>query len=269
MASLSNDQIVEILSLTNGNTKMLTDAGVPTGQIIRALVGSPELVSKLRKTATAATAGYGKFYRNKVYDPTWAMNGVESKWASASPKQAKFALDFWKKVKEQGIDQTTFDAIKANLNENKDVHIQQYGIDENEYDDMMAAFDAEFEDFRESEKNRLRKQHAAYKSQQKELGIVPDQFDGAGGVDYRTQAKSQYLTAKTGIVGLYDIPTSIDDYAAKELDAFKSFAKKKGLDTGRIDQLAPQLTDVIKKKVGKNYQNYALQDLLKRQVTGQ
>lgn len=276
MANLNDSQVLQILNLTNGDTTALTNANVPTGQIMRVLVNNPSLVGKIQKNAAKTVTRYGRFYRNYNYNPTYAKNAVESKWALASPKQARFALDFWGKVKQQGIDTTTFEAVKSDLDDNKNDYIAQYGITENEYDDMMTTFDSDYEDFRDSEQRRIREQYKAYKAGQKERGITPENNNVPGvagynpaGPDYRKQTRNDYITASTGIAGLSSIPTSADDYAAKKVASFKSFAKKKGLDVSRIDTLTPQLTQVIKKKVGKNYKNYALQDLLKRQVTGQ
>lgn len=276
MATLSDAQIAQILAESNGNTKILTDAGIGTGQIVRALVANPNVVAQLQKGAAKAVTGYGRFYKNKVYDPAWAMNGVETKWSLASKNQARFALDFWKKVKEQGIDKTTFNAVLSNIEDNKETYLSQYNVSEDEFSDMISTFEADYDDFRESEKNRLRKQYKAYKDTQNDMGITPDDNNIPGlagynpnGPDYRKQTRNEYLAAKTGIVGLESIPQNVDEYAANTITGFKSFAKKKGLDVTRIDALTPQLIEVVKKKVGKNYQNYALQDLLKRQVTGQ
>jgi DNA-directed RNA polymerase delta subunit len=275
MANLSDSQVLEILNLTNGDTTVLSKANVPTGQIVRVLVNNPDIVETMKKSAAKTVTRYGRFYRDYNYDPTFAQNAVESKWALASPRQAKFALDFWKKVKQQGIDTTTFSAVKANMDSMKDDIIAQYGINENEYDDMMTTFDTDYSDFRDSEQRRQRIQYKAYKEGQKERGITPEDNNvpglagfKRGGPDYRTETRDDYLTAATGIVGLGSIPKNVDDYAAQQVSAFKNFAKGKGLDVSRIDALSPQLTGIVKKKVGKNYQNYAIQDLLKRQVTG-
>jgi hypothetical protein len=276
MANLSDSQILEVLNLTNGDTTILTKANVPTGQIVRVLVNNPDLVEKMQKGAAKTVTRYGRFYRDYNYDPTYAKNAVESKWALAQPKVAKFALDFWGKVKQQGIDTTTFNAVRDELTDKKDDFIAQYGITEGQFDDAIATFNTDYTDFRDSEQRRVRIQYKAYKEGQKERGITPEDNNvpgtagfRRGGPDYRTQTRDDYLTAATGIVGLGSIPKSADDYAAQQVSAFKKFAEGKGLDVSRIDALSPQLTGIVKKKVGKNYQNYAIQDLLKRQVTGQ
>jgi hypothetical protein len=275
MANLSDAQVLEILNLTNGDTTALTNAEVPTGQIMRVLVNNPDLIGKIKKNATRTVARYGRFYKNYNYDPTYAKNAVESKWALAEPKTAKFGLDFWGKVKQQGIDQTTFNAVRDDLTANKDTYIAQYGITEGQFDDAIATFNTDYNDFRDSEQRRVRIQYKAYKEGQKERGITPDDNNVPGvagynpsGPSYKTQTRNDYIAAATGIAGLGSVATSADEYALQQVAAFKSYAQKKGLDTGRIDTLTPQLVGIVKKKVGKNYQNYALQDLLKRQVTG-
>jgi hypothetical protein len=276
MANLSDSQVFEVLNLTNGDTTALTNADVPTGQIIRVLVANPELVEKIKKNAAKKVTRYGRFYRDYNYDPTYAQNAVESKWALAPPKVAKFGMDFWKKIKQRGIDTTTFNATKQYLTDNKDDMIAQYGITEGEFDDAIATFDTDYTEFRDSEQRRVRIQYKAYKAGQKERGITPEDNNvpgtagfRRGGPNYRTQTRDDYLTESTGIVGVGSIPKSADDYATQQVAAFKKFAQGKGLDVSRIDSLSPQLTGIVKKKVGKNYQNYAIQDLLKRQVTGQ
>lgn len=276
MANLSDSQVLEILNLTNGDTTALTNAEVPTGQIIRVLVANPELVEKMKKSAARTVTRYGRFYRDYNYDPTYAQNAVESKWALAPPKVAKFGMDFWKKVKQRGIDTTTFNATRQYLVDNKDDMLAQYQITEGEFDDAIATFNTDYNDFRDSEQRRVRIQYKAYKAGQKERGITPDDNNIPGtpgyvasGPNYRNQTRDDYLTASTGIVGLSSIPKNVDEFVTSKTSGFKSYAKKKGLDDTVIAGLLPVIQTAMKKKVGKNYQNYALQDLLKRQVTGQ
>jgi hypothetical protein len=257
MASLSDDQIAEIIRLSGGNVDMLTDIGITTPRIVRALVNKPEVLGYLQKSAKREVTGYGRFYKDKVYDPAFEFNDTEAKYRNMRGGIAKFASDFWGEVKRQGSDLTTFNSIKDTYDNNKDAVLGQFNITSDEYDDVIASMDADLESFQKTEVQRQKKQMAAYTEKRKAMGITS-----------RETAASDYLTKKTGIVGLADVPTSVESFAQSKVSGFTDYAKKQGLKDAEITALVPQLQDAIKKKVGKNYKNYALADLVKRQVTG-
>jgi hypothetical protein len=258
MARLSDDQIAQILKLSGGNVDLLTDANVSSGQIIRALVNNPDVLSSIQKRARQNVTGYGKFYKDKVYDPAFEFNDTEAKYRNMRGGIAKFASDFWGEVKRQGSDLTTFNSIRDTYNNSKDAVLGEFNITSDEYDDVIASMDADLENFQKSEVQRQKKQMAAYTDRRKAMGITS-----------RETAASDYLTKKTGIVGLADVPTSVESFSQSKVSGFTNYAKKQGLKDTEISALVPQLQDAIKKKVGKNYKNYALSDLLKRQVTGE
>jgi|688.fasta_scaffold17090_15 hypothetical protein len=258
MAKLSDDQIAQILQLSGGNVELLTDADVSTGQIIRALVNNPSVLGSLQKRAKKEVTGYGRFYKDKVYDPAFEFNDTEAKYRNMRGGIAKFASEFWGEVKRQGSDLTTFSMIRDTYDNNKDVVLGKFNMTSDEYDDVMASMDADLDAFQRTEVQRQKKQMAAYTDRRKKLGITS-----------RETAAGDYLATKTGITGLADVPTSVDAFAASKVSGFTNYAKKQGLKDAEITALVPQLETAIKKKVGKNYKNYALSDLLKRQVTGE
>jgi hypothetical protein len=257
MASLSDDQIAEIIRMSDGNIDMLTDIGITTPRIVRALVNKPEVLGYLQKSAKRQVAGYGKFYKDKVYDPAFEFNDTEAKYRNMRGGIAKFATDFWGQVRRQGSDATTFATIRDTYDKNKDAVLGQFNISSDEYDDVMASLDSDLDSFQRTEVQRQKKQMAAYTTKRKALGITS-----------RETAAGDYLAKKTGIVGLTDAPTSLDAFAKSKVSGFADYAKKQGLKDTEIAALVPKLQDTIKKKVGKNYKNYALSDLIKRQVTG-
>lgn len=258
MANLSEDQIAQIMSMTGGDTSMLTNAGVSTGQIIKALINKPEVLSTLQKSASRNVTGFGRFYKEKVYDPAYELNDVEAKYRNMNPNIAKFATDFWSKIREQGSDTTTFNYVKDTYDKNKDAVLGNFNITPDQYDDVVAMMDADINDFRKAEVSRQRKQYTAYTKKRKALGITS-----------RETAANDYLKTQTGITGLADVPATLEDFTKSKVSGFSDYAKKQGLKEADISALLPQLEGAIKKKVGKNYKNYAMQDLLKRQVTGE
>lgn len=258
MAILSDSEIAQVLQMTGGNTEMLTDAGISTGQIIRALVANPQALSGLQKTARQKVTGFGKFYKNNIYDPAYTLNDVESRYTNMDPAVSKFALDFWGKVKEQGSDTTTFNYIKDTYDKNKDAVMGNFNISSDQYDDVVSLFDADINDFRKAEVARQKQQYKAYTTKRKAMGITS-----------RETAAGDYLKTKTGIAGLADVPATLEDFTKAKTSDFANYAKKQGVKDEQIATLTPMLQEAIKKKVGKNYQNYAMQDLLKRQVMGE
>jgi hypothetical protein len=258
MAKLTDAQVAQIIAMSGGDTEILTSAGISTPQIIRALVSSPQILSSLQKKAAKEVTGYGRFYKNKVYDPAYTLNDVEAKYTNMDPAVTKFAQDFWKQIKEQGSDTTTFTYIKDTYDKNKDAVMGNFNLTQDQYDDAIALFDADINDFRKAEVARQKLQYKAYNTKRKAMGITS-----------RETASKDYLTTKTGIYGLGDVPTSAEDYAKREAESFAKFAREQGLKDEQISSLTPMLQDAIKKKVGKNYKNYAMQDLLKRQIAGE
>lgn len=256
--ALSEDQIAEIISMTGGDTSMLTDAGISTGQIIKALINKPEVLGKLQKSAGRQVTGFGKFYKEKVYDPAYELNDVEAKYRNMNPNIAKFATDFWKQIREQGSDTTTFNYIKDTYDKNRDAVLGNFNMTADQYDDVVAMMDADINDFRKAEVARQKKQYKAYTDKRKAMGITS-----------RETAADDFLATQTGIRGLSDVPATLEDFTKSKTAGFSDYAKKQGLKDADIAGLLPVLEGAIKKKVGKNYKNYALQDLLKRQVTGE
>lgn len=258
MASLSEDQIAEIISMTGGDTSILTDAGISTGQIIKALINKPDVLGKLQKSAGRQVTGFGKFYKEKVYDPAYQLNDVEAKYRNMNPNVAKFATEFWNKIREQGSDTTTFSYIKDTYDKNRGTVEASFNITPDQYDDVIALFDADINDFRKAEVTRQRKQYKAYTDKRKAMGITS-----------RETAADDFLATQTGIRGLTDVPATLEDFAKSKTSGFTDYAKKQGLKEADIAGLLPVIEGAIKKKVGKNYKNYAMQDLLKRQITGE
>lgn len=256
--ALSEDQIAEIIAMTGGDTSMLTDAGISTGQIIRTLINKPEVLGKLQKSAGRNVTGFGRFYKEKVYDPAYELNDVEAKYRNMNPNIAKFATDFWSKIREQGSDTTTFNYIKDTYDKNRDAVLGNFNMTPDQYDDVVAMMDADINDFRKAEVTRQRKQYKAYTDKRKAMGITS-----------RETAAGDYLKTKTGIAGLADVPATLEAFAKSKTSGFSDYAKKQGLKDTEIAGLLPVIEGAIKKKVGKNYKNYAMQDLLKRQVTGE
>lgn len=256
MVNLTNSEIAQIMAMTGGDTEILTNAGVSTGKIIRALIDNPQTLSSLQKTARKKVTGFGKFYKEKVYDPQYEFNDVEAKYRNMRTGVAQFATDFWGQIKRQGSDLTTFNYIKDTYENNREAVLANFNISSDEYDDVIASMDADLEGFRKAEVQRQKKQMTAYTTQRKAMGITS-----------RETAAGDYLQTRSGIAGLADVPATLEDFATAKVSDFANYAKKQGLDDSRIARLTPKLQEAIKKKVGKNYQDYAMQDLLKRQVT--
>ena len=255
--NLTSSDIVAYL-LQGGDISSLSQLGVSQKGLIGAFLSSPELVSKYRKQAETESEPYASFNPTYEYDPASNINQVESKYYAMPEKYSKFAKDFWNRVKAVGANPTEVGRIKREIESKRDVYANSSGMTTDEFNELWNGLTKDVENFQSAESAREKSQYSAFYKQRKKLGIT-----GEG-----QKATDEYLRASTGVAGLADLPTSVDDFVKQKSTKF--LAGIEGKFSGKAEREYKQMfEDALKKKVGKNYQKYSVTDLLKKNFLGE
>lgn len=247
--------------LNGGDITTLSDLGVSQKNLMAAFISSPELVNKFRKQADEEYQPYASFQSGYSYDPATDINEVESKYYAMPEKYGAFAKNFWDKVKSVGANPTEVARIKKQYDDNRDIYKQQSGMTDDEFDELFTSLKKDVENFQLAESKREKKQYGAYIKQRKKLGITEE----------GEAAKDQYLGAKTGVLGLTEMPTSYEDFAGQKSDKFiQALAKSRGakFSPKAKKRYQAQFEAELKKQTGGDYQKFVVQDLLKKNLLG-
>lgn len=254
--NLKPSEIVAYL-LRGGDISNLSDLGVTQKNLMAAFLSSPELVSKYRTQAETQAEPYGEYDPTYEYDPEKNINEVETKYYAMPDKYATFAKTFWDKVKAVGSNPTEVARIKKDIEAKKDAYAQAGGMTTDEFNELYSSLGKDVENFQLAEAKRDKSQYGAFMKSRKNLGI------GEG--DDATEA---YLAGMTGVKGLSSLPTSVEDFVKQKSSKF--VAGIKGKVSGKAERdYVKQFEDALKKKVGKNYTKYAVNDLLKKNLLGE
>jgi len=248
--------------LGGGDISTLSDLGVNQRSLMAAFISSPELVNKFRKQAKDEYKPYSEFQSGYEYDPTNNINEVESKYYAMPEKYGTFAKKFWDEVKAVGANPTEVARIKSKYENNRDVYSNASGMNRDEFDELLGSLSKDVESFQTAESKREKAQYGAFMRQRKKLGITKEGED----------ALDQYLAAQTGVAGLAELPTSLEEFAGQKSKKFvESLAKAKGakFSPAAQERYAKQFEAELKKKTGKNYQNFVVRDLLKKNLLGE
>ena len=248
--------------LGGGDISTLSDLGVNQKSLMAAFISSPELVNKFRKQAKTEYEPYADFQSGYEYDPATNINEVESKYYAMPEKYGVFAKNFWDQVKAVGANPTEVGRIKKKIESNRDLYAQESGMTRDEFDELYGSLTKDVENFQLAEAKREKSQYGSFMSQRKKLGITKE---GEGALD-------QYLAAQTGVAGLAEMPTSLEDFAGQKSKQFvKALAKAQNANFSPAAQerYAKQFEAELKKKTGKNYQKFVVRDLLKKNLLGE
>lgn len=252
----SSDVVAYLLQ--GGDISNLSDLGVSQKALMAAFLSSPELVNKYRTQAKTEVEPYASFNPSYEYDPVSNINQVESKYYAMPEKYATFAKDFWDQVRAVGANPTEVGRIKKEVESKRDVYATSSGMTTDEFNELWNGLTKDVENFQSAESAREKSQYSAFYKQRKKLGIT-----GEG-----KQATDEYLRATTGVAGLADLPTSVDDFVKQKSSKFLSSIQ--GKFSGKAEREYQQMFEsALKKKVGKNYQKYSVKDLLKKNLLGE
>lgn len=264
MATLSSDQILALLQASGGDLSVLSKQpkkSLSKRAILSALVKSPELLASIQQQAHTGYDKYSKFDTSQVYDPVNEINSVEAKYRSMGPKYGQFATKFWNDVRQVGATQGNVSAVLDKIDQQKNILLPQYGLNESEYNDLRDQFTKDIGAFQVAEAAKNKAQYKAYLDRRTKLGIAPDAD---------INAANQYVFQQTGLRGLATMPTSLDQFIKRKSFRFRK-ALEKSSDPSAVARLQPLFEKKLREKLGKGdaYKQYAFADVIKQTLKGQ
>lgn len=212
----TTEQIVQFLLQSGGDLSQLKGYNIPKNQLLAAVLSSPELVAKLQQGAATEASKYGEFDPTQVYNPTEVANTVQLKYAQMPEKYRSFAKDYLDQVNAVGGNTYEISQITQKYQKNPEVYAAQYGLNADEFDELVNSLDKDAPAYAQAEVSRQKKQFAAFNEQRAKAGVTS-----------KETAVGDVLAKTTGIKGLAELPTSLESVAsskAKELSA--SLAKQ-------------------------------------------
>jgi hypothetical protein len=213
-------RIIQLLLQEEGGVSQLSGA-LSGKQLLSGLLSSPESLASLRKSAETSVQPYRQFDPNVSYDPNMLSTDVEQKYASMQPMDENepdipsFAQNLFAEAKQAGSNPTKISKLLAGLDANKQKFQQQYRMDEDTWNVLRSELDKDIPAYAKQKLERDKKQYAAFLKKRKEAGITSGET-----------ATEDYLAGTTGIRGLSELPTSLEDVAKKA--ATKAVGKFKG-----------------------------------------
>lgn len=254
----SSKDIVQYL-MAGGDISVLSDLNVSQRQLMAAFLSSPELVQKFRTKAQEESSPYVAYDPTQTYNPATNINTVESKYYAMPEKYGKFAKFFWDKVKNVGANATEVGRIKKNIEDNRDEFAAQNGMTRDEFDELYSNLTDDVENFQIEEAKREKSQYSAFQKARQAKGIKSTDPKAAQG---------EYLAGLTGVRGLESMPASLDEFVQQKSTEFLSAIKGKFSGT-QTDMYRKQFESELKKQAGKNYKNYVVADLIKKNLFGE
>lgn len=245
--------------LAGGDIETLSDLNVSQNQLMAAFLSSPELISKYQTKAEEEYEPYVVYDPSEEYDPATNINQVETKYYAMPEKYGRFAKFFWDNVKAVGANPTEVGRLKKTIEDNRDAYAAQNGLTRDEFDELYGSLDKDVENFQVAESAREKSQYAAFQNIRKKTGITATDPQ---------KVKAEYLTAITGVKGLESVPASVDEFVKQKSSAFLSGISGK-FSGKKQDMYKQQFETALKKAVGKNYQKYVVEDVIKKNLFGE
>ena len=238
---------------------------ISQGQIIAALLKDPEALRKLQSSASEKTQKYTEFNPNELYDPKQSMNDVEFKYSAMEPKFQNLIKDFFGVVRASGGNLGRIAEFKNTLNSDINKTATKYGLDVGSYSSLIDQLDKDTKSFSTSEATRQKANMNAFYEKRKELGIV-------GTTKSQSDLSSGYLSKQTGVSGLGDVATTLEDVAKQKGQKFSESLAKSGRSQSSIDALRKQFESqflAVGKKKKANPLQFSAADLLKKTLLGE
>lgn len=250
MSTLSSEQIIALLQATGGDLSLLKGKKLSPNVLLKAVSESPETLALIQDKYKKETSIYNAYDPKNVYDPAAQFNDIELKYRNMGPKYGQFATEFWDQVRSENGPSAVTNVVDAISKRKKDA-MSKYGLNETEYNDMISSLENDAKAFQRAEVSRTKTQFAAYTKKRKELGLQATGGNAANAAVYQ----------QTGLMGLGTMPTNIDQFIKRKSYRFKKMLEKKGK-TDLTTKLLPQFEKQLREKVGTNFQDYAIADVL-------
>jgi hypothetical protein len=190
---------------------------------------------------------------------------VEQKYLSMQPTDANgpdipsVAQNLFAEAKQAGSNPMKISKLLAGLDSNKQKFQQQYRIDEDTWNVLRSELNNDIPAYSKQKLARDKKQYAAFLKKREEAGITSGDT-----------ATGDYLTATTGIKGLSELPTSLEDAAkkatAKVVSKFKGKYAEDLLATAASEYEKSWLAKAKKEK--RKPTDYGVAALLKQNLGG-
>lgn len=262
-ANYTSDQIVKILLSGQVTPEMFSSLQISPKRVLAALLKNPEAIASLQKSGGQAVEPLTSFDPSQVYDPDSAINTVAFKYAQMGPKYSQLVQDFWNTVAQTGNSPDFETYYKDLALTNPKASAEKYGLAENEFSTVVDAMNKDRQKFMTAETARQKSQMAAFLKQRKSKGITAGVGQG--------QELNQYLQATTGVGGLADVATSLEDFSKKKSEDFKKSLIAKGFSAPRADVLSQDFSKKLLSKAKKQKVNpiaFSAQDLVRKTLLG-
>lgn len=248
----------ELLRLLQQGTSY--GGGADPRRLLAVILQNPQVLSSLRSRAATEVAPYQTFDPTKVYAPETDINDVFYKYTlRPDKKQREAANSYFGGITQRGIG----DSNSEQYNTEFENYLVSQGWDPAEAGNFVQnELEKDRKAYVKSEVSRSKAQMKAFYQQRKKAGLTGR--PGAGDV-------GQYLEAETGLKGLSELPTSLEDIA--KTNAAKLASKWKAM--GRSEkEIAPMVSQFEKqfvkeaKKQKKTVSQLTPKDVLARLIGG-
>lgn len=259
----TSDQIIKILMSGQVSPEIIQALNIKPRQLLGVLLKNPSVIGKLQEFGTQAVEPLTRFDPSQVYDPKSAVNTVAFKYAQMGPKYSQLVQDFWNTVAQTGNSPDFEEYYKTLALDNPKAQAEKYGLDVNEFSTVVDAMNKDRAKFMTAETSRQKAQMAAFLEARKKKGITTPV--GQGG------EVGQYLKEVTGVGGLGDVATSLEDFSKKKSDDFKKSLIAQGFSAPRADVLAEDFSKKLLSKAKKQKVNpvaFSAADLVRKTLLG-
>lgn len=217
--NLSTEQILGLIE-AGGSTKGF----VNPLQALLALAQNPERLARLQQKQIASADPYARFDATYSYDPSTNINDVGVKYSMMEDKYQPLVQAFWTSAREYGGNPATMNKVRMKLRDDP-----SFGLDVTEKDSLLQRMYKDLDKFTTSEASRQKAQYKAWLGLRKDKGITATDPNAVA---------SQLLGAQTGIMGLEELPTSLEDLTKRKTDKFREAMLARGQSEKRVSEMA-------------------------------
>lgn len=250
--SLSNEQIIALLG-AGGSTK---DVANPI-RVLLALAQNPQMLSTLRQGATQKVEEYSQFDPTYEYDPSTNVNQVELRY-KMMPSNYQSLIKAWFDTARKYGGQTG----QMNLAEQQLRQDETLGLTQSERDGLLDDLKKNTDRFMNAEAARQKAQYSSFIKSRKDKGLTS--FDP-------TVTSEEYLSGKTGVSGLTQLPTSLDELAKQKTDVFRKAMLARGKSEKQVSEMADLFAKTFTSKAKEKKISpamFGLSSVLKKNIFG-
>lgn len=250
--SLSNEQIIALLG-AGGSTK---DVANPI-RVLLALAQNPQMLSTLRQSATQKVDEYSQFDPTYEYDPSTNVNQIELRYKMLPSNYQPLIKAWFDTARKYGGQSAQMTLAGQQLRQDETL-----GLTRSERDSIVRDLENSTEKFMNAEAARQKAQYSSFVKLRKEKGLTS--FDP-------TVASEQYLSGKTGVSGLTQLPTSIDELAKQKTDVFRKAMLARGKSEKQVSEMADLFSKTFVSKAKEKKISpamFGLSSVLKKNIFG-